>query len=285
MGGDGHAASTRSTRSSGSTSPAPPPGSTTPVTATSCAPWCALQQTERLDTWPLVLVRHAHALAREHVARPTTRCGPSTPAAASAPRRWSRCSAAYGVTRVVTSPSVRCLRHRPAVCRRCGAAACAPVPGCPRRGSPSSPTKAHRHLDPAARARRAGAAVHPRAGAAGAARRARAAARPRRRRLGRGRRGVRRGPRRRSLAKGEALVSHVVGTGARPGSSTSSATAPEPGTAGSAPCVPAAHATSRLTVRTTNVADAVHGPFTRREAIASPSIPTFLPSGTSRPTP
>ncbi len=69
-----------------------------------------LQQTERLDTWPLVLVRHAHAVARgdwrgdDDTTRPLDDLGRARAAALSG------VLTAYGVTRVVTSPSERCLR-------------------------------------------------------------------------------------------------------------------------------------------------------------------------------
>jgi 8-oxo-dGTP diphosphatase len=68
-----------------------------------------LQQTDRLDTWPLVLVRHAHAVARgdwkgDDTTRPLDAPGRERAAA------LSRVLTAYGVTRVLTSPSERCLR-------------------------------------------------------------------------------------------------------------------------------------------------------------------------------
>ena len=67
-----------------------------------------LQQTERLDTWPLVLVRHAHAVARgdwrgDDTARPLDALGRDRAVALSG------VLTAYGVTRVVSSPSERCL--------------------------------------------------------------------------------------------------------------------------------------------------------------------------------
>jgi phosphohistidine phosphatase SixA/ADP-ribose pyrophosphatase YjhB (NUDIX family) len=67
-----------------------------------------LQQTDRLDTWPLVLVRHAQAVPRgdwrgDDPARPLEREGRER-AAALVPLLT-----AYGVRRVVSSPSVRCV--------------------------------------------------------------------------------------------------------------------------------------------------------------------------------
>ncbi len=66
-----------------------------------------LQQTNRLDTWPLVLVRHAHALPRgswkrDDPLRPLDKDGQQRAQTLRA------VLAAYGVTRVVSSPSVRC---------------------------------------------------------------------------------------------------------------------------------------------------------------------------------
>ena len=51
-----------------------------------------LQQTERLDTWPLVLVRHAHAVARGDWRTATTPHARSTPSAGSAPGSCEACS-------------------------------------------------------------------------------------------------------------------------------------------------------------------------------------------------
>lgn len=66
-----------------------------------------LLQEDRLDTWPLALVRHAQAVPRsawrgDDTKRPLDGPG-ATRAAAIAP-----VLAAYGVTRVVSSPSLRC---------------------------------------------------------------------------------------------------------------------------------------------------------------------------------
>ena len=68
-----------------------------------------LQQTDRLDTWPLVLVRHAHAVARgswdaDDPLRPLDALG------VARARDLRGVLGAYGVTRVVSSPSLRCVR-------------------------------------------------------------------------------------------------------------------------------------------------------------------------------
>ena len=68
-----------------------------------------LQQTARLDTWPLVLVRHAHAVARGE----WSGADPLRPLSAEGERRSAALVpvlSAYGVSRVLTSPSERCLR-------------------------------------------------------------------------------------------------------------------------------------------------------------------------------
>jgi len=67
-----------------------------------------LQQTERLDTWPLVLVRHAHAVARGDW-RGADPKRPLDPLGRERAAQLRGVLAAYGVTRIVSSPSVRCL--------------------------------------------------------------------------------------------------------------------------------------------------------------------------------
>ena len=66
-----------------------------------------LQQTDRLDTWPLVLVRHAHALPRGAWKR-DDRLRPLDQDGKKRAQTLAAVLAAYGVTRVVSSPSVRC---------------------------------------------------------------------------------------------------------------------------------------------------------------------------------
>ncbi|HYN66218.1 MAG TPA: NUDIX hydrolase [Ornithinibacter sp.] len=104
-----------------------------------------LQQTDRLDTWPLVLVRHAHAVARgswrggDDTTRPLDDLGRARAVALSG------VFTAYGVTRVVTSPSERCLRtvEPYAVCAGLGVRT---RPGLSEEGFEADPTNAHRHL-------------------------------------------------------------------------------------------------------------------------------------------
>ncbi|HSO65685.1 MAG TPA: NUDIX hydrolase [Ornithinibacter sp.] len=103
-----------------------------------------LQQTDRLDTWPLVLVRHAQAVPRgswagDDPARPLTDTGRERAATLAA------VIAAYGVTRVVSSPSERCLR----TVQPYAVAAGVPLrtrAGLSEEGFAAAPAKAHRHL-------------------------------------------------------------------------------------------------------------------------------------------
>src|SRR6478736_6002876 len=104
-----------------------------------------LQQTERLDTWPLVLVRHAHAVARGSWRGPDDTTRPLDALGRERAVALSGVLTAYGVTRVVTSPSERCLRTvepyavstaTPLVTRR----------GLSEEGFEAAPEKAHRHL-------------------------------------------------------------------------------------------------------------------------------------------
>jgi 8-oxo-dGTP diphosphatase len=104
-----------------------------------------LQQTERLDTWPLVLVRHAHAVARgdwkgdDDTTRPLDDLGHQRAVALSG------VFTAYGVTRVVTSPSERCLRTVEPYAVSAGVRLRA-RPGLSEEGFEAVPEKAHRHL-------------------------------------------------------------------------------------------------------------------------------------------
>jgi 8-oxo-dGTP diphosphatase len=61
----------------------------------------------RLDTWPLVLVRHAKAKARGSWSA-DDQLRPLTPAGAQQAVTIAGVLAAYGIARLVTSPSVRC---------------------------------------------------------------------------------------------------------------------------------------------------------------------------------
>ena len=104
-----------------------------------------LQQTERLDTWPLVLVRHAHAVARgdwrgdDDTTRPLDDLGRARAAALSG------VLTAYGVTRVVTSPSERCLRTVEPYAVSAGVRL-RTRGGLSEEGFAAAPDKAHRHL-------------------------------------------------------------------------------------------------------------------------------------------
>ncbi len=104
-----------------------------------------LQQTERLDTWPLVIVRHAHAVARgewrghDDTKRPLDDVGRARAAALSA------VLTAYGVTRVVTSPSERCLRTVEPYAVSAGVRL-RTRGGLSEEGFEAAPDKSHRHL-------------------------------------------------------------------------------------------------------------------------------------------
>ncbi|HEX6888773.1 MAG TPA: histidine phosphatase family protein, partial [Candidatus Nanopelagicales bacterium] len=104
-----------------------------------------LQQTDRLDTWPLVFVRHAHAVARgswsgaDDTQRPLDDEGRARAVALSA------VLTAYGVTRVVTSPSERCLRTVEPYAVS-AAVKLRTRRGLSEEGFEAAPDKAHRHL-------------------------------------------------------------------------------------------------------------------------------------------
>ncbi|HET6967447.1 MAG TPA: NUDIX hydrolase [Ornithinibacter sp.] len=103
-----------------------------------------LQQTDRLDTWPLVLVRHAQALPRgswgaADPLRPLTGTGRERAATLAA------VLAAYGVTRVVSSPSERCLRTVEPYAVAAGVRLRTRA-GLSEEGFAAAPDKAHRHL-------------------------------------------------------------------------------------------------------------------------------------------
>ncbi len=103
-----------------------------------------LQQTDRLDTWPLVLVRHAHAVPRadwskDDTVRPLDATGRAR-ATALAPLL-----AAYGVTRVISSPSQRCA-HTVAPFAAAARVRLRTRAGLSEEGFEAEPGKAHRHL-------------------------------------------------------------------------------------------------------------------------------------------
>jgi 8-oxo-(d)GTP phosphatase len=104
-----------------------------------------LQQAERLDTWPLALVRHAHAVPRsswrkDDTLRPldeegTARAGEIAPLLA-----------AYGVTRLLSSPSVRCTATLEPYAATSGHRL-RTRPGLSEEGFAADPERAPRHLD------------------------------------------------------------------------------------------------------------------------------------------
>ena len=103
-----------------------------------------LHQTDRLDTWPLVLVRHAQAVPRgswagHDPARPLTDAGRARAAELAA------VLGAYGVTRVVSSPSTRCARTVGPYAVAAGVRL-RTRPGLSEEGFAAAPAKAHRHL-------------------------------------------------------------------------------------------------------------------------------------------
>ena len=103
-----------------------------------------LQQTDRLHTWPLVLVRHAHAEPRgswkgHDPDRPLADAGRERAAA------LVHVLAAYGITRVVSSPSVRCRSTVEPFAEAAGLRL-RTREGLSEEGFAAHPTKAHRHL-------------------------------------------------------------------------------------------------------------------------------------------
>ncbi|HYN30415.1 MAG TPA: NUDIX hydrolase [Dermatophilaceae bacterium] len=61
-----------------------------------------------LDTWPLALVRHAKALPRSSWRRKDDTARPLDPAGLARARALAPLLAAYGISRLLTSPSTRC---------------------------------------------------------------------------------------------------------------------------------------------------------------------------------
>ena len=193
---------------------APAPAWTTPATATSCWPWSAAEQSGTLDTWPLVLVRHAHAAARGDVVRRDDRLRPLDRAGRQRAVALAPLLAAYGVRRRRHLRRRALRRHRRAVRRSRGTAAAAHRPGLSEEGLRGRPEQAQpAHAAPAASSRGEPAALCSHGPVLpGAARRPSCAAStstpptlrsPRCSTEARDER----------LAKGEVLVAHVVGSG------------------------------------------------------------------------
>jgi 8-oxo-(d)GTP phosphatase len=103
-----------------------------------------LHQTDRLDTWPLVLVRHAPALPRGDWSG-DDRLRTLTPVGRQRAVVLAPVLAAYGVTRVVTSPSERCLRTVEPYAVSAGVRL-RTRPGLSEEGYEADPTKAPAHL-------------------------------------------------------------------------------------------------------------------------------------------
>ena len=103
-----------------------------------------LHQTDRLDTWPLVLVRHAQAVPRSAWKRRDPD-RPLTDGGRSRAKALVPVLAAYGVTRVVTSPSSRCLRTVEPYAVAAGARLRTRI-GLSEEGFEADPARAHHHL-------------------------------------------------------------------------------------------------------------------------------------------
>jgi 8-oxo-(d)GTP phosphatase len=104
-----------------------------------------LQQTDRLDTWPLVLVRHAQAVPRGSWKGDDDTTRPLDDVGRARAKEISAVLAAYGVTRVVTSPSERCLRTVQPYAVSAGLRL-RTRGGLSEEGFAAAPEKAHRHL-------------------------------------------------------------------------------------------------------------------------------------------
>jgi 8-oxo-dGTP diphosphatase len=104
-----------------------------------------LQQTDRLDTWPLVMVRHAHAVARGSWRGPDDTTRPLDDLGHQRAVALSGVLTAYGVTRVVTSPSERCLRTVEPYAVSAGVKL-RTRGGLSEEGYEAEPGKAHRYL-------------------------------------------------------------------------------------------------------------------------------------------
>jgi 8-oxo-dGTP diphosphatase len=104
-----------------------------------------LQQTDRLDTWPLVLVRHAHAVPRGSWSDDDDTTRPLDDVGRARAKELAAVLGAYGVSRVVTSPSERCLRTVEPYARAAGLRL-RTRRGLSEEGFAAAPEKAHRHL-------------------------------------------------------------------------------------------------------------------------------------------
>ena len=168
IGGDGRARATRSTRSPGWTWSRATTGSTTPATATSCARSSAPSTSGTLATWPLALVRHAHAVPRgswsggDDRLRPLDRAGEAAGAARSRPLLGGLRRDAAGRL----SDALRCADTLGPVRRRDAGCGCACATACREEGYAADPTGACAHLAPRCSSAATRRAVQPRPGAA-----------------------------------------------------------------------------------------------------------------------
>lgn len=105
-----------------------------------------LHQDDRLDTWPLLLVRHAHAVSRGEWDGPDD-ARPLSPAGQRrAQGRLRRLLDAYAPTHVLSSPSVRCLDTLRPWSEGSGVEVVIKK-GLSEEGYAADPTKADKHLD------------------------------------------------------------------------------------------------------------------------------------------
>ncbi|MBP6996302.1 MAG: NUDIX hydrolase [Phycicoccus sp.] len=102
-------------------------------------------QDGRLETWPIILVRHAEALPRGKFTGSDDRRRPLTATGHRRAKGLEPILAAYGVQRLVTSPSVRCVDTLVPYAARTGLTL-RERPGLSEEGYALDPAKAGRHL-------------------------------------------------------------------------------------------------------------------------------------------
>ncbi len=104
-----------------------------------------LQQEDRLETWPLVLVRHAHAVSRSDFRGADDTRRPLDSAGVARSESLTPVLSAYGVTHVLSSPAKRC-RHTVRPYARSAGARLRTRAGLSEEGFAADPTEAPRHL-------------------------------------------------------------------------------------------------------------------------------------------